>query len=333
MKNYSGHSRSPLLHAGSHGISRGRVAGIQRERILSAAAEVVGDLGYSGSTVSGIVARARVSRKTFYDIFTSWEDCFLCVFDSALLSAQLLAKEAFIREQGWRDSIRAALIRLLVFFEEDPVQARILIVAPLAAGGVALERRAEVLRDLAGVLERGRGAETRGHSLITAEALAGGVASILHARILDGSTSGLIDLSGELMSMIVLPYQGAAAAKRELNRPRPTISRKAQPRATRVPKDPFAGLPMRLTYRTVQVLASIGEQPGASNREIASAAGISDQGQISKLLTRLEGLGLIVNRGEGQSKGAANAWHLTARGAHIERSTGVRGSVSPSFIG
>ena len=41
---------------------------------------------------------------------------------------------------------------------------------------------------------------------------------------------------------------------------------------------------MRLTYRTVRVLGAVGEHPGASNREIAERAGISDQGQISKLL-------------------------------------------------
>ncbi len=57
---------------------------------------------------------------------------------------------------------------------------------------------------------------------------------------------------------------------------------------------------MRLTYRTVRVLTFIGEHPGASNREIADGAGIADQGQISKLLTRLERLKLVTNLGEGQ---------------------------------
>ncbi len=319
--NSRAHPSSPLLRAGQHGLSRGQVVSIQRERILSAAVEVVGERGYSRSTVSEIVARARVSRKTFYDIFTSWEDCFLGAFDSALLRAQLLAREAFVREQGWRDGIRAALIRLLLLFEEEPVQARILIAEPFAVGGLVLQRRAEVLRDLAGVLEQGRTGSTQAPSLLTAEALIGGLVSIVHGRIMDGNTNELMDLSGELMSMIVLPYHGAAAARRELSRPRPAISRRARPRAIPVPKDPLADLQMRLTYRTVQVLGAVGELPGASNREIADAVGMTDQGQISKLLARLGHLGLIENCGEGQSKGAANSWHLTARGAHLERST------------
>jgi hypothetical protein len=67
------------------------------------------------------------------------------------------------------------------------------------------------------------------------------------------------------------------------------------------------------------VLTVIGERPDASNREIAALAGIADQGQISKLLARLSKLGLIENFGEGQERGAANAWQLTARGAQVER--------------
>jgi DNA-binding MarR family transcriptional regulator len=99
------------------------------------------------------------------------------------------------------------------------------------------------------------------------------------------------------------------------------------PARTRTParhKDPLEGLNMRLTYRTVRVLMVIAEHPGASNREIAEGSGIVDQGQISKLLNRLARLKLVENLGEGQEKGAANAWHLTARGAQVERATRPR---------
>jgi AcrR family transcriptional regulator len=329
MRSHVDHPPGASLRGGPNGLPRAQVLGIQRKRILSAAADVVGERGYSRATVSDVVARARVSRKTFYEVFTSWDDCFMCVFDSTLSRAQLLAREAYTHERTWREGIRAALIRLLLFVEEEPVEARILITEPFAVGGLVLQRHTEALRDLVRVLERGRTAATKSPPLLTAEALIGGVASIVHGRILDGSTDGLIDLGGELMSMIVLPYQGAAAAKRELSRPLPRISRKAGPGTRSGPEDPLAGLKMRLTYRTVQVLGSIGWHSGASNREIANAVGMADQGQISKLLARLEHLGLIENRGAGQANGGANAWHLTADGAHLERSTRVYGVSQP----
>ncbi len=76
---------------------------------------------------------------------------------------------------------------------------------------------------------------------------------------------------------------------------------------------------MRLTYRTVRVLVAIATVPGASNREVSDAAGVADQGQISKLLVRLERLGLIENVGEGHARGEPNAWQLTAKGQDVER--------------
>jgi chromosome segregation and condensation protein ScpB len=76
------------------------------------------------------------------------------------------------------------------------------------------------------------------------------------------------------------------------------------------------------------VLAAIGELggrgSGPSNREIADAAGISDRGQISRLLKRLDGLGLIENTGARPSRGKPNAWGLTAKGAEVQRKLEVK---------
>jgi DNA-binding IclR family transcriptional regulator len=74
---------------------------------------------------------------------------------------------------------------------------------------------------------------------------------------------------------------------------------------------------MRVTGRTLMVVEAIGKLPGASNREVATAAGITDQGQISKLLARLERLGLIENTGHGHLSGEPNAWHLTPLGERV----------------
>jgi chromosome segregation and condensation protein ScpB len=78
-------------------------------------------------------------------------------------------------------------------------------------------------------------------------------------------------------------------------------------------------LEMRFTYRTVRTLMCIAKTPGASNREIGLAAGISDQGQASKLLARLKRLGLVENGGDGHSKGAPNAWTLSSKGMQVQQ--------------
>jgi DNA-binding MarR family transcriptional regulator len=117
------------------------------------------------------------------------------------------------------------------------------------------------------------------------------------------------------MWMIVLPYLGPTAAAKELTRTAPT--RAAAPSTPRR-SDPLRDLDMRLTYRTGRVLAVIAEEPGCSNVEIGARVEVKDQGQISKLLSRLARRGLIVNTGMGQARGAANAWHLTTRGHEVD---------------
>ncbi len=87
-------------------------------------------------------------------------------------------------------------------------------------------------------------------------------------------------------------------------------------------RDPHTELPVRITYRTMRVLDVIAGQPGLSNNEVAERAGISDPGQVSKLLARLKGLGLIENTGAGQASGAANAWRLTGEGRALQRKLG-----------
>ena len=79
---------------------------------------------------------------------------------------------------------------------------------------------------------------------------------------------------------------------------------------------------MRLTHRTMAVLAAISAEPGLSNFQVSERAGVTDQGQISKLLARLSHLGLAENTGGGQSRGAANEWHLTPRGREVQEAIG-----------
>ncbi len=275
-------------------------------------------------TVAHVIARARLSRKTFYDFFADREDCFLAVFEHALSQARLRASEAYEREAGWREGIRSALGTLLSFMDEEPALARLCIVDALGAGERVLERRSQLLAEVADVVDRGRlaASASRNPPEITAEAVTGAIFTVLHTHVLEGRTRSATDLLGPLMSVIVLPYLGAGPAGRELNRP--PIPRARRARAPAKGKDTLEDVNVRLTYRTVRVLMALAEHPGASNREVAEGAGIVDQGQICKLLGRLARLGLIENRGEGQQKGAANAWRLTARGAEIERAARPR---------
>jgi AcrR family transcriptional regulator len=295
------------------------VAEIQRQRILGAMAQVAAERGAANVTVAHIVARAGISRRTFYELFEDREACLLAALDEAVERAAAVVVPAYEGEARWRERIRAGLAALLMFLEEEPGLGRLCVVEALGAGDMALERRARCMAVLIAAVDGGR-SETVGAREpppLTAEGVVGAVFSIVHARVLERGARGAEPLTGllaPLMSAIVLPYQGQAAAQRELNRPAPQLKRKARSR-----RDPLDGLDMRLTYRTVRVLMAIAGHPEASNRTVAEASGISDQGQISKLLARLDGLGLIANTGSGHPKGAPNAWQLTPRGQEVEQ--------------
>jgi AcrR family transcriptional regulator len=288
--------------------------------MLAAMAEVCAERGASNVTVAHVVARSGVSRRTFYEHFVDREACFLATLEEALESAGRYVRRAYETPARWHERIRASLVALLSFLEDEPFMGRILVVDTLGSGPAGLERRRQVLAGVVAALDEGRLASKSGADLppLTAEGVVGGVLSVIHTRLLEPGEKPLLELTGPLMSMIVLPYLGAAAAKGELARPAPVHS----DRRERTPADPLRDVEMRLTYRTVRVLAAVGTNPGSSNREIGWASGMQDQGQISKLLTRLSKLGLIENTQAASARGAPNAWTLTAKGAEIERAVG-----------
>ncbi|HEV3320223.1 MAG TPA: TetR/AcrR family transcriptional regulator [Solirubrobacteraceae bacterium] len=311
-----------------------QVSEAQRARMLSSAAAVVAEYGYGQMSVARVTARARVSRRTFYDVFEDREDCFLALFEDAIARVTDRVVPAYERERAWREQVRAGLSALLVFLDERPEVGSLLVVDALSAGPPVLRRRAEILAGLGAVLDRdgSRSKHGRGLAEITGEGVVGAVFSVIHTRLLAKRSGALMELLNPLVSMVVLPYLGSGAAQRELERPGPKLARRSGGASNGAgvsvgpAEDPLAGLPMRLTYRTLRVLGAIGDWPGASNRGVAENAGVLDQGQMSKLLARLERLGLIRNaaaQGAHQPTGEPNAWRLTARGEEVERAVGV----------
>jgi AcrR family transcriptional regulator len=293
-----------------------QVADIQRARMLSALVEVVAERGVANVSVAHVVARSGVSRRTFYEIFEDREDCFLVAFDDAIEKMAAVLLPAYEGETKWQERIRAGLSALLEFLDCEPDVGRLVIVETLGAGPRALERRRRVLAPIIAAVDEGRGEAGNGDGppLLTAEGVVGAVLSVLHARLVEEQPGRLMELVGQLMGIVVLPYLGAAAARRELARAVPTprsVSRRS------AAADPLRDLEMRLTYRTVRVLVAVASNPGCSNRAVGEAAGMADQGQTSKLLARLQGLELVENIGGGPARGGPNAWTLTTKGWEV----------------
>ncbi|HXQ00137.1 MAG TPA: TetR family transcriptional regulator [Solirubrobacteraceae bacterium] len=305
-----------IARSGQAGLGVDGLVEIQRGRILTAMIVEVAEHGVGNVTVAHVVARSGVSRRTFYELFADREECFLAAFDEGVERIASVVVPAYETSLKWVERVRAGLVSLLACLDEDPALARLMIVESLAAGSRALERRTRMLGTLTRLVDEGRGEATstlRG-AAVTAEGAVGAVLAVLHGRLVTNSREPLLGLAGPLVSMIVLPYLGPAAARRELERSVPDMKTRVLRRPV---VNPLHELGMRLTYRTIRVLIAVADEPGSSNRIVSEGAGISDQGQVSKLLARLKRAGLVENAGAVIEHGMPNAWTLTEKGRMV----------------
>lgn len=128
------------LPRGRHKLPLETVRANQRERLLRAMLESVGEHGYEATTVPEVIARARVSRNAFYELFTDKVDCFLVLCEQ--LADQLLA-ETFrpVEASGWREAVREGGRRYLAWWRDRPLFARSYLLELPTAGTRALNQR------------------------------------------------------------------------------------------------------------------------------------------------------------------------------------------------
>lgn len=194
----------------------------QRNRINQAMIEVVAERGYPETRVVDVIGVAGVSRKTFYELFDSKEDCFLAAYDVLLGNLLGEATDAFESESGaiWAERVGRVLQVLLEHLSEHPAEARFAIVEVLAAGPKALARRDAALRQFAGFLEAGRSETSVELPGITSLAIAGGINELLYSEILHGAVARLPSRLPDLTFWVTLPFLGAKVAAAERDRVR-----------------------------------------------------------------------------------------------------------------
>jgi len=214
------------LPPGRHGLPRNVVRDNQRRRILTAVAEAVAGVGYAAMTVEDVIKLAGVSRRTFYEHFTSKEDAFLASYDD--IAAQLLQAlvTAFEGETTFVARVEACMRAFLTLLAAQPAYARMCIVEVLVAGPAAVERRTAVLGEFAALIDRAARAERPRPArppALTSQLLVGGVHEVVHARVLRDETPALPALLPDLAFAVLLPFAGqdvAAAEHRRLRRRR-----------------------------------------------------------------------------------------------------------------
>lgn len=205
---------SDRLPPGRHGLSRVFVAENQRERLLNGIVEAVAEHGYSATTITGITAAAKISRRTFYEYFEGKEDCFGAAYEmieTHVLDSMLAAPGA---GEPWPDRVRARLAALLDVLSRDNAVARCFLIEPLAAGGDVAGRYREAMQLLAGAL-RPEPPPSELDMEVRDQALVGGIATLIVRRLNSGGEARLPELLPDLVELALAPYLGRAEAKHQ----------------------------------------------------------------------------------------------------------------------
>jgi AcrR family transcriptional regulator len=177
-----------------------------RRRALVAMAEAVGERGYTETTVRDVLERARMSRRTFYELFDNREQCFLAAYDQAHSDLMVSLERPRQPDEPWPEHVTLVLRDLLEFFAQPPDTARLLVVEPVTAGPPGLERHERTMHELAERLARSQTAsrsDLDGQQLqLRCEASVGALHRVVHARIVQGRAGELPELAPELVTLM-----------------------------------------------------------------------------------------------------------------------------------
>jgi AcrR family transcriptional regulator len=203
-----------VLPRGPHRLAREVVEASQRGRLLDAMARAVAEKGYGAVSVADVIARAGVSRKTFYVHFRDRLDCFLAAYD---VGVEVLL--ATVRDAGRDETEPLAIARArtrayLAVLASEPDFARTFLLEVTAAGPEALERRRRVHRQFADqareLVESVPGAPDLPDELYLAHV--GATNEIVTAWVVAGRTAELARLEDVLvhvqLSLLGRPFGG-----------------------------------------------------------------------------------------------------------------------------
>jgi AcrR family transcriptional regulator len=117
-----------------------------RRRLLEGMARAVAAKGYGDTTIADIVREASVSRRTFYQHFSTKAECLIALYEAASRNVLKVLRDSIDRQHEWQTQIERALAAYLGSMAQNPVLMRTLYIEILGLGpeGLAARRRVNV---------------------------------------------------------------------------------------------------------------------------------------------------------------------------------------------
>lgn len=158
---------------------------LPRTRLLAAFADSVASKGYAATTIADVVARAHVSRRTFYEHFADKEAALLASHAEFSKTVITSAREAAEFGETTADRIRSTITAIVKILSDQPAVTKTHFVETLGAGPRAREARRTMQRRFEALLislaEQGkqRNPQVRVLSPDMATAITGGLTELI----------------------------------------------------------------------------------------------------------------------------------------------------------
>jgi AcrR family transcriptional regulator len=207
------------LPRGRHKIAPEDVRASQRERLVRAMLETVGERGYESTTVADVVSRARVSRNAFYELFEDKTDCFIAACDDAA-AGMLEQLMALAGVPDWLEALQRGMREYLEWWSSRPAFARAYFTGLPMAGERAFaqrERQYTFFRAMFWDLGRRARAEQSGLlplSELVPRVLVLTITELIAEEVRAGRTQQLDELEDDLVQLAVKLLADDATAAR-----------------------------------------------------------------------------------------------------------------------
>jgi AcrR family transcriptional regulator len=174
----------------------------QRRRIVDAMVACCAEKTYTATTIADIVARASVSRTTFYKFFADKRACFDAALDACIEQVGEVANATLSSSQSPAQAVRKACVAVLDLLAAKPEVAQVLVTEAVSVDPTVLARyRALLMPPLERLLGPRRGAINPGLALGRAQLL------VINQLAGDGARR-LSDLEPEIVYLALAPFLG-----------------------------------------------------------------------------------------------------------------------------
>lgn len=168
--------------------------------MLAALAESLAEHGYVGTSVADIIRRAGVSRETFYQQFTSKQDCFVQGFDEQSRQLFRAAAEALPPSGTPVERFTVVVDAYLTALADAPELARLYLIEVYAAGPEMLERRTDMQQAFVDGLATTLRVRSK-RDRFACEALVAAISSLVTSRLVTGGPEDVRALKAPLAAL------------------------------------------------------------------------------------------------------------------------------------